>query len=97
MDCMKKYLYLFITCCFVIASYALHLGATEEKLEGKTTGVEKDTSQQEQITTQNQPRISFDSTHYNAGELWEGSKISHTFIIKNTGTAQLTIEKVKAG
>ena len=58
---------------------------------------QKEENKQENITTENQPQISLDSTHYDAGEVWEGDEVSHNFIVKNTGTAQLNIKKVSPG
>ena len=52
---------------------------------------------EEKIPIQTQPQISFDSNGYDAGEVWEGEKVFHDFIVKNTGTAELQIEKVKTG
>jgi len=54
-------------------------------------------NQQEQVPAQGHPKISFDSSRYDAGEVWEGDQVIHTFIVKNTGTAQLDITKVKPG
>lgn len=45
----------------------------------------------------NQAHLAIDSLDYNVGEVWEGEDIVHTFIVKNTGTAQLDITNVKAG
>ena len=52
---------------------------------------------EEKASAQAQPQISFDSTSYDAGEVWEGDKVSHAFTVKNTGAAQLDITKVKPG
>lgn len=52
---------------------------------------------EEKASAQAQPQISFDATSYDAGEVWEGDRVSHTFIVKNTGIAQLDISKVKPG
>ncbi len=46
---------------------------------------------------QDQPQISLDTTRFDAGEVDEGAVIVHGFTVKNTGTAPLNIEKVKAG
>ena len=54
-------------------------------------------TQEKQVSTKNQAQISLDFTHYDAGEVWEGDEVFHTFTIKNTGTAQLNIKKVGAG
>ena len=52
---------------------------------------------QEKTKEQGQPRISFDATTYDAGEVKEGQEVSHDFIVKNTGTAELTISQVTVG
>ena len=77
---IRKYFYMIVTFCFLMASLSIHLLWAEEK-----------------ASAQAQPQISFDATSYDAGEVWEGEKISHTFIVKNTGAAQLDITKVKPG
>ena len=61
----------------------------------KPKPVEEDT--QEQPLGENQPRISFDSITHDAGEVWEGDTVTHTFKVKNTGTAELKIKNVKPG
>ena len=60
----------------------------------KQESVEK---QSAQSASGDQPHISIDSASHNIGELWEGEDIIHSFIVKNTGTAQLDIKNVKAG
>jgi len=44
-----------------------------------------------------QPHLVIAAPDYDAGELWESEDIIHTFIVRNTGTAQLDITNVKAG
>jgi len=41
------------------------------------------------------PAIKFEEETFDAGEAWEGEKVSHTFSFKNTGEAVLLIKKVK--
>ena len=48
-------------------------------------------------SSEEQPTISFDTTTYDAGEVWEGDTVSHSFSVKNTGTAVLNIKNVKPG
>lgn len=50
-----------------------------------------------QKTTDGQPQIVIESPTHDAGEVWEGEDITHSFIIKNAGTAELNIKNVKAG
>jgi len=38
------------------------------------------------------PELAVDSTLYNYGEVFRGEKITHAFIIKNRGNADLIIE-----
>jgi len=85
----RNYFYPVIMICFFMASLSFQVWAGE--------GSKKADGQQEQSSEQNQPRISFDSTSYDAGEVWEGEEVSHTFTVKNTGTAQLDISKVRTG
>ena len=91
----KKCLYLVFMLCFLISSFSFQLWADEGAK--KALDRHQDKSRQEQAPTQDQPRISFDDVGYDAGSVWEGEKIAHTFTVKNTGTAQLNIDKVKAG
>ena len=53
--------------------------------------------QSDKSTTGDQPHLSIDPSSHNVGEIWEGDDIIHSFIVKNTGTAQLDIKNVKAG
>ena len=68
-----------------------------EKVKEGTAGFTKGTAGQEQATSEEKPRISFDAMTYDAGEVWEGDVVSHDFIVKNTGTAELAIKGVKPG
>ena len=60
----------------------------------KQKSIEKQSGQR---AAGDQPRISIVSASHNIGEVWEGEDIIHSFIVKNTGTAQLDIKNVKAG
>jgi hypothetical protein len=53
--------------------------------------------QSDKSTTGDQPHLSIDPSSHNVGEIWEGDDIIHSFIVKNTGKAQLDIKNVKAG
>lgn len=92
----KKYFYLIFMFSFLTASLSFHLWAEEGSKE-TTPDREKVEEQQEKVPAQDQPRITFDSTKYDAGEVWEGDIVSHAFIVKNTGTAQLNILTVRPG
>ena len=92
----KKYLYVIILLVFLTSSLPFHLWA-EEGSKKTTSDPKKAKGQQEQATAQDQPHISFDSRHYDVGDVWEGDEVVHTFTVKNTGTAQLDIHKVRPG
>ena len=85
----RDYFYLVVLICFLMAPLSFQAWAEE--------GSKKADGQQGQASAQNQPRISFDSTSYDAGEVWEGDEVSHTFTVKNTGTVELAISRVKTG
>jgi len=95
----KKYVYVMVMLCFLIASLSFHswAGTEEESKKVTSSDQEKTKSQHNQVPAQDQPRISFDALSYDAGEVCEGDKVSHTFIVKNIGTAQLDINRVRVG
>jgi len=43
------------------------------------------------------PQLVIPSPRHDAGSHWEGETVSHTFEVKNGGTAELKILKVKPG
>jgi hypothetical protein len=71
--------------------------SAEEGMIKATVKKKEVESAQEQSSDENQPTISFDNTTYDVGEVWEGDTVSHTFTVKNTGTAVLNIKNVKPG
>ncbi|MFN0120378.1 MAG: DUF1573 domain-containing protein [Blastocatellia bacterium] len=44
-----------------------------------------------------QPKLQMASTDFNFGEIEAGRQASHTFIVKNTGTADLEVKAVRPG
>ncbi len=94
---VKKQFHLIIIFCFLTMSLSFHCLWAKEGVEKTPLEQRKDERKQEQVPKQNQPRISFDSPNYDAGEVYEGNEVVHTFTFKNTGTAQLNIDKVKPG
>ena len=81
----KKCFYLIVVFCFLIVPLSSQVWA-EEKADEEV-----------QAPLQKQPHISFDATSYDAGEVWEGDEIVHDFTVKNTGTTELIIARVKPG
>ncbi|MBW1981748.1 MAG: DUF1573 domain-containing protein [Deltaproteobacteria bacterium] len=43
------------------------------------------------------PHMVFSAPTFDAGNVWEGAKISHTFEVRNSGDAELKIYQVKPG
>ena len=43
------------------------------------------------------PKIFFPDTSHDFGSVNQGSKVSHTFVVRNTGDAPLKLIKAKAG
>ena len=79
-----------------------HTGTPEVKspsftVKGANITPVKQESVKKQSETGDQPQLSIESTSHNVGEIWEGEDIIHSFIVKNTGAAQLDIKNVKAG
>ena len=75
--------------CFLAGPLVIQLWAGERGGGGAT--------RTEQTSPAEKPVISFDAIIHNAGEVWEGDVVTHDFIVRNTGTAQLLIGGVKPG
>ena len=86
MQNLKKCVHLCTVLFLVTALFPFRNLWAEEKAE-KSTPVDQ----------QEQPHLSLDASQFDAGEVDEGAVIVHGFTVKNTGTAPLNIEKVKAG
>ena len=93
---VKKHFFILVL-CFIITSLSFHHLWAEDELKKSASDQQKGGNQQEQVYTEKQPKISLDSAQYDVGEIYEGDIAVHTFTVKNTGTAQLNISKVKAG
>ena len=88
---------LLLIVCFMATSLSFRPVSAEESMIKATVKKPKVETTQEQTSDENQPTISFDKTTYDAGEVWEGDTVTHTFAVKNTGTAVLNIKNVKPG
>ena len=86
MQNVKKCIHLSTAVFLVAALFPCSNLWAEEKAETSTAAGKQD-----------QPHLSLDTTRFDAGEVDEGAVIVHSFTVKNTGTAPLNIEKVKAG
>ena len=93
---VRKCVCLSLVVCFLSGLLVSPVWAEEGVKQGTPT-LNKSKAQQEQASSAEKPRISFDAITYDAGEVWEGDVVSHDFIVKNTGTAELVIESVKPG
>ncbi len=96
MSTVKRYVCVIGVFCLLTSLFSFHLWAGESSKK-ITSSKQKDKNKQAQAPEQDRPRISFDSKVYDAGDVWEGDVVTHSFTVKNTGTAELVIEKVKAG
>jgi hypothetical protein len=54
-------------------------------------------SQKGKTSGGNQPSILIEQRIFDAGDVWEGDMVTHSFIVKNTGKAELNISNVKPG
>ena len=93
---VKKCLFIFIL-YFLATSFAFQPSWAKEASKKTLPDQQKVESTQEKAPPQNQPQISIDSLRYSVGDIYEGEDVIHAFIVKNTGTAELNISKVKAG
>ena len=93
----KKYFCSIVTLSCLTASLTFHYLWAEDNPKVRASDQQQTESQNAPLPQANQPGITIDAAMYNAGEVWEGDEVVHTFTVRNTGTAQLTIEKVKPG
>ncbi len=95
MFALKKYFQLISMLCLLTIFLSFQCLGADESLDRTPSNQQKIMGKQ--APAQNQPKISIDSYHYDAGEVYEGDELIHTFIVKNTGTAELNIKNVKPG
>jgi hypothetical protein len=81
----KKMFFLMIAFCFLFLPFSNQLSADDKREEETESVLSK------------QPQIAIDAVKHDAGEVWEGDVVSHDFVVKNTGTSELTISRVKPG
>ena len=93
---VRQCICLTLVVCFLSGLLTLQVWAEEAVKQGAAS-LTKSPVQQEQASSAEKPSISFDASTYDAGEVWEGDMVSHDFIVKNTGTSELTIRSVKPG
>jgi hypothetical protein len=95
----KKTLCSVATIFFVAAFFSIpRLQAVEPRIKVTVQPKNKAEAKQEKApATGKQPAISFDANQFDAGEVWEGDIVTHSFIVKNTGTGELNIYNVKPG
>ncbi len=55
------------------------------------------TQQQPEVANEDQPEIFIETSEHDAGAIYEGTEVTHSFIVKNKGKGELRINKVKPG
>jgi hypothetical protein len=69
----------------------VHASAAEEK------AARPPLSPSQPAATEARPSIQLPETTFNFGEATEGSEVTHDFVVKNTGSAELQIQQVRPG
>jgi len=94
----KKTFSLLIIVCVMVGFVLLpHLNAQEPKIKINAQPKKADSPPVKAVPGGKQPAITFDAIQFDAGEVWEGDIVTHSFIVKNTGKAELSISNVKPG
>jgi len=94
----KTALCLLVTIFFVANFFHLqYLNAQGPKINVTAQPKKKAESTQEKAPGGKQPAISIEANQFDAGEVWEGDVVTHSFAVKNTGKAELAITNVKPG
>jgi hypothetical protein len=92
----KKCFFIVMLCFLVTLLFFPCLGAQEPS--ENTPSIQSETeSTQGKVSEEKQPHITIDADTYDAGTIYEGDSVSHSFTVQNTGTAELAIHSVKAG
>jgi len=94
---LKKHLSLTITCSFLTLLCFTHYLWSQETPKKIASEEQKGKITPKENSEQNQPHLTITDIQYNAGDVYEGNEIAHSFAVKNTGTAELLIKDVKAG
>jgi hypothetical protein len=91
-----KWLVCFLMLTFCLGILSLTPSVAQEK---KAISTEKDgvIKQQPEAASANQPEIVIETKEYDAGEVYEGDEVVHSFVVKNKGKGELQINKVKPG
>jgi len=84
----------FVSFCVGILCLTPSLSQEKPAISPAKEGVKK---QQPMIASENQPEIYIEKAKHDAGEVYEGSEIVHSFIVKNKGQGELRIARVKPG
>ncbi len=93
---LLKWLVCFLIVAFCSGVLSITPSVSQEKkaISTKKDGVKK---QQTEAASANQPEIVIEAKEYDAGEVYEGDEVVHSFIVKNKGKGELHINKVKPG
>ncbi len=86
--------FLIVTFCSGILSLTPSVSQEKTAISTKKDGAKK---QQPKEDSANQPKIVIEAKKYDAGEVYEGAEVVHSFIVKNKGKGELHINKVKPG
>ena len=92
----KKYVFIFVLCFLTTILFFSHLSAKEVSMK-TVSDQQKAVDAQEKVPAEKQPQITIDATRHDVGEIYDDESIVHSFTVKNTGTAELNIKRVKAG
>jgi hypothetical protein len=92
------------SCCLLIVAFVVthflllpQVSAQEPTIKATVQPQQAETTQGKTPAGGKQPAISFDATSFDAGTVWEGEIVIHSFVVKNTGNAELTLSNVKPG
>ena len=94
---VKKGFYLIAVLYFLTGSFSMGVYAGESSEKRVKNNHTVKTDGQGHTPDEKQPRVAFDSTTFDAGEVWQGSEVTHDFTVRNIGNAALTITRLKSG
>ena len=93
----EKKCFIMIMFCFLATLLFFPLLGAQEPSEKTPSQLSASENTKENVPEGEQPQITVGEATYDVGDINEGETIFHSFTIKNTGTAELSIKDVKAG
>ena len=94
----RMYLNLSVGAAVLFIGSACSVLHSQEKLPAPDIAAQtragKSLPEKEKAGSENYPQLVVKTGSYDAGEIWSGKKLSHTFVLENKGEVNLEIKRI---